>query len=225
MLRSSSRLRRNGRITYARCPFAARGSRHFAFVIMLNHRISDVRFCLFLRDGVWASQVLKFRRAGGFKLFVRVLVGILSWETPSDLGMDVYQSNRHFFHCTSTWTYSQCNRRCVPGKAARIYKIKTALGPTKSEAESGQSLSDDAPTSLEQPTTWHNLRTRLVSARRYSCPDGPPPSLPRSAGTSDRHPSLLAQMGNWILIRPILLSGAAPHLVNSNSDSGNRYQA
>jgi hypothetical protein len=100
-------------------------------------------------------------------LFVRVLVGILSWETLSDPGMDVYQSNRHFFHCMSTWTYSQCDRRCVPGKAARVYKIKTALGPTKSETESGQFLS---PLTTLLPH-WNNQRLGTTSELN-SCPGG-----------------------------------------------------
>jgi hypothetical protein len=49
--------------TYARCLFAARESRHFVLLIAFNHKSSEIRFCFFRRDGLWASPALNLCQA------------------------------------------------------------------------------------------------------------------------------------------------------------------
>ena len=129
--------------TYARCMFSARETRQFALVIGFNHQTFDSRFCFFRRDGLWASLKLNLHDDDGFETFVRAVAGLLSWEALSDAGMDPYRSERHFFiaHQRLDIVHVFCNRRCVRGRATRVYKIRMTLSippsETPKEANSG----------------------------------------------------------------------------------------
>ena len=101
----------------------------------------EVRFCFFWQDGLWVSKAFNLCQEDRFEMFVRAVVGLLSWLNVSEAGMDLSWSDRQFFiadRCLDI-TDVLCNRRSLRGRATGVYKVRTARKSMESNVE-GQTI-------------------------------------------------------------------------------------
>ena len=73
--------------TYARCLFGARPMRTFALVLAFNQKSSTLRFLVFHRGGLTASEEYDITRQDGLKEVTRFFLTLASWCTAEEAGV------------------------------------------------------------------------------------------------------------------------------------------
>jgi hypothetical protein len=76
--------------TYARCLFNANPLRQFALALGFQHKSAELRFLVFHRGGLTASEALPVRSSLGEEGIIRAFLSILSYKSAKDAG---------FFEC------------------------------------------------------------------------------------------------------------------------------
>ncbi|KAF5361353.1 hypothetical protein D9757_012323 [Collybiopsis confluens] len=115
--------------TYARALFSANPLRQFALVIGYNHKEHVMRFLVFHRGGLTASQPLKLESKQGQEDLILLLSSILTWKSLADAGFPAW-CNENQVHLPAIYPHPVSVHRvlhhsfCVRGRAPRVYYLK-----------------------------------------------------------------------------------------------------
>ena len=133
--------------TYARCMFSASPLRQFALVIGYDHRTRLLRFLVYHRAGLTASQPLKLDSIEGQKHFVLVLFSILTWKTRAGAGFPAWCNEAQVYLPRSDAAVDIVrilhNSSCVRGRAPRVYYVHV---PVASHPKPTEDLTPDTQT-------------------------------------------------------------------------------
>ena len=118
--------------TYARCQFIASPGRTFVLVLGFNQKQGSMRFLLYHRSGLSASEEIYFYNERGHKQFLGIFIAMLSWSRQSDAGFPEYTNGVEYFfresgNRYSVWrvvsTYHDASN-CIRGRATGVYKLE-----------------------------------------------------------------------------------------------------
>ena len=113
--------------TYARCCFAFQENRRFITIFHFHQGRMEVRVGFYTRSGLIATEAFDISTSAGFRNFVCAVVGIYSWTNPCSAGIDISRTSTRFIIPQSglySITEKFCDRRCVRGRATRVYRLK-----------------------------------------------------------------------------------------------------
>ena len=117
--------------TYARCQFIASPSRTFVLVLGFNLDEGNMRFMLYHRSGLTATEKISLKDEEGRKEFLGILLAVLSWQKQSDAGFPEYTDGVEYVFREkegySVWKIVAVyhdSSNCVRGRATVIYKLQ-----------------------------------------------------------------------------------------------------
>ncbi|KIK53212.1 hypothetical protein GYMLUDRAFT_207582 [Collybiopsis luxurians FD-317 M1] len=133
--------------TYARCMFSASPLRQFVLVIGYDHQKRLLRFLVYHRAGLTASQPLELTSVEGQKHFVLVLFSILTWQTRANAGFPAWCNEAQLYLPRSDAAVDIVrilhNSSCVRGRAPRVYYVHV---PAASGSKPTEDLTPDTQT-------------------------------------------------------------------------------
>ena len=125
-------------IKYAKCQFMAHPSRTFVLMLAIHVWKGTMRFLLFHRSGLTATEEINLMEHDGCKDLLRVMMTILLWSEQHDAGFPECSNDVEFFLAddsgVSTWTITDIvsnESHCVLGQAP----CETMVEPRGSDAD------------------------------------------------------------------------------------------
>ena len=120
-------------IKYAKCQFMAHPSRTFVLMLGFNYSEDTMRFLLFHRSGLTATEDINLREHDGCKDFLRVMMTILLWSEQHDAGFPECSNDVEFFLAdklgVSTWTITDtihASKKFILGPAPFVHLVRSA---------------------------------------------------------------------------------------------------
>jgi len=155
--------------TYSRCLFSADRPRSFALTLAFNQNSSGLRFLVFHRGGLTASELCDISSVVGLKDTLRPFLALASWRTPVDAGFiaccnkDGYllpadQTGQRPISARAIFTLS--NPACIRGRATDVSLLSLGSGtppanlpPPPLPGSLSPLLSNPLPPPPERPPT------------------------------------------------------------------------
>jgi hypothetical protein len=145
----------NQAATYARCLFSANPSRQFAMVLIIRHAKAELRFLVFHRSGLTASNPFSVKNSQGQKDILRVFLSILGWTSANDAGFLEFCND--FGMCLPRYkgdntgvvtglTEVLHDGLCVQGRASRVLLMEYPTGKGKELESRIPALDPTVPT-------------------------------------------------------------------------------
>ncbi|KAJ7666048.1 hypothetical protein DFH06DRAFT_1040837 [Mycena polygramma] len=166
--------------TYARALLAARHSRRFAWVILLNNKTCEARVSFFHRGGLTATSSFLLSIPADFDGFVRAIVDLVAVPDKFCSGLDPSRADKRVAlpvpeeQKVFAITAELCYRAAVRGRGTHVVRLERVENHTKPEPATTAQVAEKK---LDRPLVSQPRRSpRLASGK------APVSSLPLSGG-------------------------------------------
>jgi len=211
--------------TYARCLFGASPMRTFALVVAFNHESNTLRFLVFHRGGLTASEEYNITKRDGLEEVARLFLTLASWGTAEDAGIvTCCNDNTYLLPANQEGTYEVSaavegmlfRSLCIRGRMTSVSRLRL---PPKTPPVIPESPGKKLPKPLMELSGSLRRSARLLDKKPTSSDPTATPRERRKEGTEER-PQEPARSGSGPTTRSASKKAASLSMVPEQAHGG-----